>query len=75
MVKKAVDEGNPTPVNWLPIVAILLHRPLELSTEICGDRKPVALIEKPMWISSSDSCHLCQKGSRRVEPEFCWREL
>lgn len=69
-VKEAVDLGNKTPVNWLPVVGIMVHRPKELPVPYYGDRKTVALIEKAIWAEDPDKCPLCAGGSPRLKPKF-----
>jgi adenine/guanine phosphoribosyltransferase-like PRPP-binding protein len=69
-VKKAVDAGNKTPVDWLPVVGILVHRPEKLPVEFYGERKTIALIEKEIWAANPTECHLCAAGSSRLKPKF-----
>ena len=44
-VRRAVEEGNGEPVNFLPVVGALVHRPPKLPADY-GDRKVIALIKK-----------------------------
>lgn len=67
-VKKAVDEGNKTPVNWLPVIGSLVHRPEKLCDSY-GDRKVIAIIKKEVWNKPQSECHLCQAGSSRYRPK------
>lgn len=71
-VKEAVDTGNPNPVNWLPFVGILVHRPPKLPLTHYGDRRVVALIEKEVWAVDQPECKLCEKGSVRYRPKQNW---
>lgn len=73
-VKEAVDLGNPSPVNWLPCVGILVHRPPILS-KASYDRMPIALIEKEVWAVDPSKCPLCKEGSKRLRPKTHWTEL
>ena len=73
-VQEAVDRGNPYPVNWLPYIGILVHRPPSLVTHY-GDREVIALIEKKVWAVTQDECPLCEAGSKRVRPKTHWEEL
>lgn len=73
-VRRAVEEGNSEPVNFLPIVGALVHRPPKLRT-IYGDRKVIALIEKEIWAVKPEDCPLCRAGSPRYRPKTHWREL
>lgn len=72
-VRRAVEEGNPEPVNFLPVVGALIHRPPKLSADY-GDRKVIALIEKEVW-AVDPPCDLCKKGSKRLRPKTHWKEL
>lgn len=73
-VKKAIEEGNPDPVTFLPIIGALVHRPSKIVREY-GDRQLVALVEKEVWNASPDECSLCKKGSKRVRAKTHWAEL
>lgn len=73
-VRRAVEEGNGEPVNFLPIVGALVHRPPKLPADY-GDRKVVALIEKEIWAVEQKDCPLCKAGSPRYRPKTHWAEL
>ena len=47
-VQRAVVAGNPEPVNFLPVVGTLVHRPAKLPADY-GDLKVIALIDKEFW--------------------------
>lgn len=72
-VKRAVEEGNSGPVNFLPTVGALVHRPPKLPADH-GGRRVVALIEKEIW-AVEPPCHLCRAGSPRYRPKSHWKEL
>ena len=74
-VKRAVDQGNPNPVNWLPYVGILVHRPPKLPVTHYGDREVIALIEEEIWAVPSEECPLCKAGSVRYRPKTHWQKL
>lgn len=74
-VQKAVDSGNPNPVNWLPYIGIFVHRPPKLPVDYYGDRKVVPLIEKAIWAVDPSECQLCKCGSVKYRPKTHWREL
>lgn len=74
-VQEAVDSGNPNPINWLPCVGILVHRPPKLPVDSYGDRKVISLIEKKVWAINPDECPLCKAGSIRYKPKTHWKEL
>lgn len=73
-VRRAIEEGNGEPVNFLPFVAALVHRPPKLPADY-GDIKVIALLEKEIWVSDPKECPLCQAGSVRLGPKTHWAEL
>jgi len=74
-VYEAVNEGNGDLVNWLPFVAILVHRPPKLPITHYGNREVIALIEKEIWAVEPADCPLCAAGSKRLRPKQNWAEL
>lgn len=73
-VQRAIEEGNAEPVNFLPEIGILIHRPSKLPVDY-GDRKAIALVEKVVWSTEQENCLLCKAGSPRYSPKSHWREL
>lgn len=73
-VRRAVEEGNPEPVNFLPVVGALVHRPPKLPVDY-GDREVIALVEKEIWAVDPSECDLCKAGSVRYRPKTHWKEL
>lgn len=73
-VCRAVIEGNSEPVNFLPIVGALVHRPPQLPVDY-GDVKVFALLETAVWAVDPENCSLCRVGSRRLRPKTHWKEL
>ncbi len=73
-VRRAIEKGNSEPVNFLPIVGVLIHRPSKIPIDY-GERKVVALIEKEIWAVEPKDCPLCTKGSPRLRPKTHWKEL
>lgn len=73
-VRRAVLDGNPEPVEFLPIVATLVHRPPKLPVEYPGLRI-VSLLEREIWALPQNECPLCQMGSRRLKPKTHWAQL
>lgn len=73
-VRRAIEEGNGEPVNFLPIVGALVHRPPKLPADY-GAGKVIALIEKEIWAVESRDCPLCKVGSPRYRPKTHWKEL
>ncbi len=77
-VRRAVREGNSEPVNFLPIVGVLVHRPpkLPIDYEIDDEKiKVISLVEKEMWAVDPSECPLCKAGSPRYRPKSHWKEL
>ena len=74
-VQGAVFSGNPNQVNFVPFVAILVHRPPKLPVGHYGNRQAIALIEKEIWAVPQDECPLCEAGSKRLRPKQNWAEL
>lgn len=73
-VRRAVEDGNAEPVDFLPEVGVLIHRPAKLPIDY-GDRKIVALVEREIWAIDPKDCHLCKNGSPRYKPKSHWKEL
>ena len=80
-VRRAVTEGNPETINFLPFVGALIHRPetLPMSYQIGKKKREIvhveALIEKEIWTAEQKDCHLCSAGSERLSPKSHWAEL
>lgn len=73
-VRRAVLEGNAEkPVNFLPVVGVLVHRPPKLPAAY-GDFQVIAVIEKEVW-AVDPPCDLCKAGSARYRPKTHWKEL
>lgn len=72
--ERAIREGNPNPVKFVPYIGALIHRPSQMVEEY-GGRKVVALISKEIWAVSPSECPLCAKGSKRLRPKTNWKEL
>lgn len=73
-VRQAIQEGNSEPVNFLPIVGTIIHRPPELPANY-GDFKVVSLVEKEIWAVEPKNCPLCKAGSPRYRPKSNWNKL
>ena len=73
-VRRAIKEGNEYPVNFLPVVGTLAHRPPKLPVDY-GEQQVVALVEKEIWAVPPEECPLCKAGSVRYRPKTHWREL
>jgi len=73
-VRLAVEKGNPEPVNFLPVIGTLVHRPPKLPADY-GDIKVISLIEKTIWAVEPKDCPLCKQGSKPLRPKTHWAEL
>lgn len=73
-VKRAIEEGNIEPVEFLPAVGALIHRPRKLPVDYDGI-KILALVEQEVWAVKPEDCPLCKAGSRRLRPKSNWAEL
>jgi orotate phosphoribosyltransferase len=73
-IERAVREGNPHPVTFVPYIGAIVHRPPKMVRKY-GDREVVALIEKEVWAVPPEECTLCKQGSKRLRPKTNWKEL
>lgn len=74
-VRRAVEEGQPNdPVDFIPTVGVLVHRPPKLSVEYDG-RRVIALIEKEIQAFKPEECPYCKVGSPRYRPKTHWDKL
>lgn len=67
-VQLAVEAMNGEPVDWLPYIGVLVHRPSEPVTHY-GNRRVISVIEKIIWSADPKDCPLCAKGSPRLKPK------
>ena len=75
-IRRAVESGNARPVDFIPEVGALVHRPEKLPTAYDG-RKVTALIEKEirMFPPGPTTCPYCASGSQPLRPKQNWAEL
>ena len=73
-VRRAVDEGNPEPVRWLPTVATAVYRPTDLWMDH-DDIGIVYLVGRQVQSWKPEECPLCVNGSPRLRPKQHWTEL
>ena len=73
-IREAVEKGNLEPVEFLPIVGTLVHRPPKLPVTYNG-LEVVSLVEKEVWAVDPAECPLCRQGSIRLKPKSHWAEL
>jgi len=71
-VRNGIREGNPNPVTFAPVVAVLVHR--SDVQEIEGS--PVVYpFHFDIWTAKPEDCPLCAAGSKRLRPKANWAEL
>jgi len=71
-VREGIRTGNPTPVLFAPLVAILVHR----SDENKFEEYPILyLIHFDIQTWKPEECPLCAAGSKRLRPKTNWAEL
>jgi orotate phosphoribosyltransferase len=73
-VRKGIAEGNGVPINLLPVVGTIIHRPPKLPVDYGGIRV-VSLLEKAVWAVKPEDCPLCKAGSPRFPAKTHWAEL
>lgn len=71
-VRRAVEEGNPYPVNFHAIKGAIVLRPTRLSQEYDDIG---ALLKVEIQTSKPEVCPLCKAGSKRLRPKTHWKEL
>ncbi len=77
-VRRAILKGNSEPVNFLPVVGVLIHRPpkLLINYKIDSEKiKIISLVERLMWAVDPSECPLCKGSSIRYRPKNHWAEL
>lgn len=73
-VRRAINQANPYPVDFLPIVGSLVHGPPRLPVNY-SETIVISLIEKKIWAVEPSECPLCKAGSKRLKPKSNWAEL
>lgn len=73
-VRRAVEEGNPESVRWLPYVATVIYRPSDL--RITNDSIGIVyLVGRQVQTWKPEECPLCAAGSPRMRPKQNWARL
>ncbi len=71
-VRSGIRQGTPTPVQFVPFVATLVHR--SKSYEFEGN--PILyFVHYDIEVWEPSECPLCAAGSERLRPKQNWREL
>lgn len=71
-VREGIRAGNPSPVNFYPMVLTLVHR----SDTRTFDHGPIGyLVHFDIQTWDPADCPLCAQGSKRLKPKHNWAEL
>lgn len=75
-VRRAVEEGNPHPIRFLPDVATAIYRPEKLDVST-GNIDVISLVaqEVKTWKPGPENCPLCAQGSKPLRPKQHWSKL
>lgn len=73
--KRSVITGNPNPVNFVPFVATLVHRPPELNRLLLDGRTIVPFIARQVDAWEPEECPLCKAKSVALAPKANWAAL
>lgn len=74
-VREAVLKNNEEqPIEFLPYVAVIVHRPAKLPIDYGDKWEIIPLLEKEVW-AVDPPCDLCNAGSKRLRPKTHWKEL
>lgn len=71
-VRRAVEEGNPELVRWLPDVATAIHWPAKFQGGLID---VVSLVAREVQSWKPEECPLCAAGSPRLRPKQNWAKL
>jgi len=72
-VRRAINEENPEPVTFLPVVTTSIYRPSEKLQASSID--VTALVTKIVQTWQPEKCPLCAAGSHRLRPKQNWVKL
>lgn len=72
-VRRAIEEENPAPVQFLPFIATVIYRPQDLNAP--PPLEVYALVKREVKTWKSDACPLCKRGSQALRPKEHWAEL
>ena len=72
-VRRAIEEENPAPVQFFPIVATSIYRPPSLNAPRPFD--VAALVEREVKTWKPEECPLHTQGSLALRPKEHWAEL
>jgi orotate phosphoribosyltransferase len=76
-IRRAIQQGNPDPVKFVPFVGTIVYRPeiLPKNMEIQKGCEIIALVKKAVQNFEPDECPYCKAGSPRVRPKKNWKAL
>lgn len=71
-VRKGIREGNPNPVTFAPVIAVMAHRSNATAVE---DTSVVFAYHFDIEVWGPDDCPLCKGGSEALRPKGNWARL
>lgn len=72
-VRRAVENGNPNPVNFLPLIATFVWRPEKIVQN--PERRIICLMSREIQNFDPPRCPYCKVGSPAYHPKTHWKEL
>lgn len=72
-VRRAIEEENPAPVQFLPLVATVIYRPVQLDAPRPLD--VMTLVQREIKTWKPEECPLHARGSSAIRPKEHWAEL
>ncbi len=76
-VRDGIHAGNFYPVNFIPFIPVLVHRPDPDAPDVIEESKIIHLLHYDTYVvdPSKEECQLCQKGSPALPAKENWTEL
>ena len=61
--------ANPNPVNFVPFLPVLIHRPAPGEGDMVDDSQVIYAAHYDIWAADPADCPLCKQGSERLRPK------
>jgi orotate phosphoribosyltransferase len=71
-VRRGIREGNEAPVLFIPLVAVLVHRSIEVEVE---SHPVIHAFHFDIENWAPEDCPLCKQGSEAIRPKGNWERL
>lgn len=68
-VRQAIKTGNPNPVNFVPFLPVLIHRPAPGEGDVVDGSQVIYAAHYDIWAADPADCPLCKQGSERLRPK------